>query len=78
VALGAATTSVTFGAQLDAGATVDLFGMQVEAQPAASAYKMTGESGGVYTNARFVEDALTVTAESTDVYNATIGILSRE
>ena len=35
VNLGQATTSVTFGAQLAAGATVDLFGMQVEAQAGA-------------------------------------------
>ena len=39
--LGQATTSVTFGAQLAAGAIVDLFGMQVEAQLAPSDYKMT-------------------------------------
>lgn len=76
VALGQATTSVTFGVELAAGATVDLFGMQVEAQPAASDYKMTGINGGVYASARFAEDTLTVTAESTDVYDATIRILS--
>lgn len=76
VALGQATTSVTFGAELAAGATVDLFGMQVEAQLAASDYKMTGISGGVYANARFAEDALKVTAESTDVYDAVVRMVS--
>ena len=58
VSLGQATTSVTFGAELAAGATVDLFGMQVEAQLAASDYKMTGINGGVYANARFAADTL--------------------
>ncbi len=46
VSLGQSTTSVTFGAQLDAGASVDLFGLQVEAQLAASDYKRTGTQGG--------------------------------
>ena len=78
VELGQATTSVTFGAQLEAGATVDLFGMQVEAQPAASDYKMTGASGGVYANARFAADALTVRAEGTDVYDAVIRIIAAD
>lgn len=76
VALGQTTTSVTFGAELAAGATVDLFGMQVEAQLAASDYKMTGINGGVYANARLTADALTVTAESTDVYDLTVKIVS--
>src|SRR6266446_2180160 len=39
---GQNTTPVTFGAQLDAGASVDLFGMQAEPQPAPSDYKQTG------------------------------------
>jgi hypothetical protein len=76
VSLGQATESVTFGAQLDAGATVDLFGLQVEAQQAASDYKKTGTQGGVYSNARFAADNLTVRAQSTDVYDATIRIVS--
>ena len=76
VNLAQSTTSVTFGAQLAAGATVDLFGMQVEAQLAPSDYKMTGTNGGVYASARFATDSLTVRAQSTDVYDATIRIVS--
>jgi hypothetical protein len=68
----------TFGAQLDAGASVDLFGMQVEAQLAPSDYKMTGVRGGVYSNARFAEDKITVTAQGTDVYDAVIRIVNTE
>jgi hypothetical protein len=74
--LAQSTTSVTFGAQLAAGASVDLFGMQVEAQLAASDYKMTETQGGVYAKARFAQDQLTVTAQSTDVYDAVISITS--
>jgi hypothetical protein len=76
VSLGQSTTSVTFGVQLDVSASVDLFGMQVEAQPGMSDYKKTG-AGGVYANARFAADQLTVRAQATDVYDAVIRIVSK-
>lgn len=75
---GQGTTQVTFGAQLDAGASVDLFGMQVEAQLGPSDYKQTGASGGVYAKARFGADKITVTAQGTDVYDAVIQIVNTE
>jgi hypothetical protein len=74
--LSQSTEHVTFGAQLDAGASVDLFGMQVEPQPAGSDYKRTGAAGGVRSNARFADDRIRVTAQSTDVYDAVIRIVS--
>lgn len=76
--LGSSATSVTFGATLAAGASVDLFGMQVEAQPGPSDYKMTSTQGGVYANARFGADKLSVTAQGTDVYDAVIQIVNTE
>jgi hypothetical protein len=76
--LGTSATSVTFAAQLDAGGVVDLFGMQVEAQLAASDYKMTENRGGLYAKARFGQDQLSVTAQSTDVYDAVIHIVNTE
>jgi hypothetical protein len=45
--------SISFGIALDPGATVDVFGIQAEAQTTASLYKQTAETGGVYPNARF-------------------------
>jgi len=76
--LAQSTISVTFAAQLAPGATVDLFGMQVEAQLGPSDYKQTQEQGGVYAKARFAQDSLTVTAQGTDVYDATIQIVDTE
>jgi hypothetical protein len=76
--LGSSADAVTFGAMLAAGASVDLFGMQVEAQPAMSDYKMTAARGGVYPNARFGTDQLTATAQGTDVYDAVIRIVNTE
>jgi len=74
----AGATTVTFGAKLAAGGSVELFGMQVEAQPGPSDYKMTSASGGVYPKARFGSDQITVTAQGTDVYDAVIQIVSTE
>lgn len=76
--LGQATQSVTFGAQIGAGGAVDLFGMQAEAQWGFSDYKETGVQGGVYPNARFGSDTISVTAEGTDVYDAVIQIVNME
>jgi len=75
VDLGQNGTGITFGVQLNPGASMDLFGMQVEAQLAASDYKKTGSTGGVRV-ARFAKDALTVRAQSTDVYDVTVRIVS--
>ena len=76
--LGQSTSQVTFGAQLNSGATVDLFGMQVEAQLAPSDYKLTTAQSGVYAKARFGADQITVTAQGTDVYDAVIQIVDTE
>ncbi len=69
-------TTVTFAATVAAGGSVELFGMQVEAQMGPSDYKATTAVGGVYSKARFGSDELTVTAQGTDVYDAVIQIVS--
>jgi hypothetical protein len=71
-------TTVTFGVQLAAGGSVELFGVQAEAQLGPSDYKVTGAAGGVYPKARFGSDQITVTAQGTDVYDAVIQIVSTE
>jgi len=78
VNLGQNTVGMTFGVQLNPGAAADLFGMQVDAQTGPSDYKITGATGGVYLKARFAADVLTVQAQSTDVYDATVRIVSTE
>lgn len=77
VGLGQSTESVRFGARVAAGKQVDLCGMQVEAQPSASAYQKTGARGGVHSAARFVDDVLTCRARSTDVFDASVRVTSR-
>jgi hypothetical protein len=76
--LGQTTESVTFGVQIAAGGSIDLFGMQVEAQRSPSDYKQTGTRGGVYAGARFGTDKIIVTAQGTDVYDAVLQIVNTE
>lgn len=76
--LAQATDSVTFGVRLDPGASVDLFGMQVDAQIGPSDYKRTGVGGGVYPRARFSTDSVTMKAQGTDIYDAVVRIVATE
>jgi len=73
---GAAT--VSFAVRIAAGGSVELFGIQAEAQLGPSDYKITGATGGVYPKARFGSDQITVTAQGADVYDAVIQIVSTE
>jgi len=66
-----------FGLELPAGGNVEVFGLQVEAQRGASAYKRTLGRSGVYPEARFSEDVLAVRAEAPGCYCSTIRIVSR-
>lgn len=70
---GGPTEAVEFGVEFPAGASADLFGMQVEAQTGASAYKPS-TSGGVYSNAWFRDDSLAVTATDVNRHSATVNI----
>jgi hypothetical protein len=77
VSLGVAAEAVRFGVRLNAGQSVELFGMQVEAQPGMGDYQKTEEQGGVYPDARFGTDVLNVRARATDQFDATIRIVSK-
>jgi hypothetical protein len=60
------------GFVLGPGASVELYGPQLEAQPAPGAYWRTTDRGGVYAKVRFEEDVLERNAQ--DV-NANAGVL---
>jgi hypothetical protein len=57
-----------------AGGAVDVFGAQLEAQPAASAYKRTLRQGGVHPGARFTSDTLADRATGPGEHAGIIGI----
>jgi hypothetical protein len=63
--LNSSATAMDFGIELDPGCAVEICGLQVEAQPNASAYKRTNNRNGVYT-ARFDQDAIELICEGPD------------
>ena len=67
-------TSVSFGIELPAGAAVDLYGLQVEPQASASAYK-SSTAGGVYENAHFLDDAFTYSSTDVNRNSTTVTIV---
>jgi hypothetical protein len=71
----AARETTSFGIGVPAGATVEAFGFQVEAQLASSGYKRTEAQGGVYANARFRDDSLKFTCTDLGRYNCTMRII---
>jgi len=70
----ASAASIAFGVELPAGGSADVFGMQVEPQAGASLYKAT-TTGGVYENARFRDDALSITTTGVNCHSATVNII---
>lgn len=65
---------VAFGLEVGAGATVEVYGMQAEAQPAPSTYKPTTQTA-VYEDARFAADELAMQTTAENSHAATVRII---
>lgn len=70
--------SVTFSLVLPAGASVDLFGIQAEPQPAPSAYKQSGARNGVYSHSRFDDDVLRLVSDGPNQHRYDLRIVARD
>lgn len=70
----AGATSVRFAMEIGAGDVVEVYGLQVEAQTAASGYKASGR-GGVYEDAHLGEDVLTITGTDVNRHSCTVKII---
>jgi hypothetical protein len=68
--------SVVFGLRLAQGSSVDVYGLQAEAQPAASAYRRTTSRNGIHTGARFDDDSLSVTSDGPEQHACTVHIVA--
>ena len=67
----------TFSIALPAGQTIDVWGLQVEAQPYPSAYKQTSAALGIYEETYFGDDELTITSTSLGLSSCEINLMSR-
>jgi hypothetical protein len=70
----AGAASVSFGLEVPAGGSLDIQGLQVEAQPGASVYRVSSK-GGVYEDARFGDDILTVVTTGPNRHSCTVKII---
>jgi hypothetical protein len=70
----AQATSMRFGIEIGAGEVVEVYGLQVEAQTAASGYKASGR-GGVYEDAHLGDDVLTITSTDLNRNSCTVKII---
>jgi hypothetical protein len=70
------TGSLQVGIGLPPGCGLDLFGLQLEAQPGPGAYKKTRDIAGVYPVSRFDQDSLTSTATGFNQYSTSVTIVS--
>lgn len=66
-----------FGVAVASGATVEVYGAQLEAQPAPSPYKRTSAVGGMYLAARFDTDELEPTMTATNRIKVEVPIVAR-
>jgi hypothetical protein len=67
---------VAFAIELPAGAQVDLFGAQAEAQPGAGEYTITTARSGVYAQSRFDSDRLASISEGPEQHSPAVRIVS--
>lgn len=64
----------TVGLALSAGQQIQIYGVQLEAQPAPSRYRPTNQSGGVYASAHWVSDQLTIAAQGLNQFSSTFSV----
>jgi hypothetical protein len=74
VTLTASPDTPRFGVEIPAGAEIVVYGLQVEAQPAASEYQST-TGGGVYEGARLKDDSFQITATGVNRHSCTLNII---
>jgi hypothetical protein len=70
-------TQSGFSIAIAAGQTIDIWGLQVEAQPFPSAYKQTTAPLGIYEETYFENDELRIASTSPGLSSCEIGLLSR-
>jgi hypothetical protein len=71
---GTGAASVLFGIAAAAGANIEVYGLQVEAQAGASVYRATTR-GGVYSEAHLASDELDLTWTSVNRHACTVNII---
>jgi hypothetical protein len=74
--LNSPSENLTVGLGLPSACSVDIFGFQLDAQPAPSEYRRSTSKSGVYSNARFRDDRLESVATGVSRYAVKLAIVS--
>ena len=67
--------TIAFGLEIQPGSSLDVFGLQAEAQPGASEYKRTLSRGGIYPNARLAQDSLEMITMGPDRHSCSLAVV---
>ena len=67
----------TFSLRLEPGQSLDIWGLQVEAQPAPSVYKISGTASGIYPETRFATPDLTIISTGPGRFACRLPLVSR-
>lgn len=67
----------TWSIQIPSGASVDVFGLQIDSQPFAGAYKSSSGAGGVYSSARLDNDELDIVMTSPGLSSLRLKVVGR-
>ncbi len=67
-------TEFTVALRIGAGQQIGVYGLQLEAQLAPSRYRPTSQTGGVYANAHWAVDELTIVAEAPNLFSTSFSI----
>jgi hypothetical protein len=67
----------SFSIAVAAGQTIDVWGLQVEAQPYPSLYRQTSSAEGIYAETYFENDELKITSTSPGFSSCEISLMSR-
>lgn len=73
---GGTGQEATFGLSIPPGTTIQVCGLQTEAQPAAGMYKSTTNIAGVHPKSRFDQDSIDITASGTGLFACNVRIVS--
>jgi hypothetical protein len=74
--LGSNKDELTVFIEMPPTSTIDLCCIQLEAQVSPSAYRPTFERSGVYPNARFASDTLSIGCDGPGSYSVNVGIVA--
>lgn len=67
----------TLAVTVPAGQSIDVWGLQAEAQPAPSTYKQSGTALGIYAETRFADDELTMVSTGVGLSSCDVRLVSR-